>query len=65
MQQALDANILVNIGPVHSLSSSDETEVCALRWSSFAQAPRPSQGDANNPSVGKIGDDLIFRDAHL
>jgi hypothetical protein len=64
MQQAFDADVLVNIGPVHSLSSADEAKVCPLRGSGLRQAPGPSQWDTDNGSVGQIGDDLAFGDAH-
>jgi hypothetical protein len=64
MQQPFSADVLVNIGPMHSLPSPDQTKVCALRGSGFGQTPGPSQWDADNPPVGQIGDDLVFGDTH-
>src|ERR1700691_2250178 len=63
-EQAFDADVLVNIGLMHSLPGPDQTKVCALRGSGFGQTPGPSQRDADNPPVSQVGDDLVIGDAH-
>jgi hypothetical protein len=64
MQQAFDADILVNVGPMNTLPSPDQTKVRSLCGSSFGQSPGPSQWDADDPPVGEIRIDLVLSNAH-
>jgi hypothetical protein len=64
MQQAFDADVLVNVRPMHPLPGPYQAKVRSLRGGGFGQSPGPRQWDADNPSVGKVGDDLVFSDLH-
>ena len=39
VKHTLNAQVLIDVRPVHALTSADETEVCALRWGCFGQPP--------------------------
>jgi len=65
MQQALDADVFVNIGPMNSLAGSDDAQLRSLRRRGFGQPPRPRQRNADDSPVDEVGNDLVSRDADL
>jgi hypothetical protein len=60
MEQALYADVLINVRPMNSLTRSDETKVCPLRRCGFGQPPGPSQRHTDDTPVDQVGDDLVL-----
>jgi hypothetical protein len=54
MQHSFDADVLVNIWPVYSLTGSNDFKVVALNRRSFAQPPRPGQWHADHATVHEL-----------
>jgi hypothetical protein len=65
MQQSLDADVFVNVGPMNSLAKPYEPQVRSLRRRGFGQPPRPRQRNADDSPVDEVGNDLVSRDADL
>jgi len=51
----LDADVLIDIRPVNSLSGADNSPFRALSGRRFRKPPRPRQWHADNPAVNEIG----------
>jgi hypothetical protein len=60
VKHTLEADILVDIGPVHALTATDETEVLALFSRSIAEPPGPGEGDGDGTTVAEASDELIL-----
>jgi hypothetical protein len=60
MKQAVDADVLVNVRPVNSMTGSDEAKVRSLCGCGLGQPPGPGQRHADDTPVDQIGNDLVF-----
>src|SRR5918992_2429991 len=65
VKHALNAEVFIDIRPVHSLTAPDETPVRAFGRGCLRQAPGPSERHADHPSVREVGGDLVLGDAHI
>jgi len=63
-QQSVNADVLVDVWPVHSLAVSDDLPPCPLLGGSLREAPRPLERDADNPAIREVGDDSLVGHAH-
>lgn len=63
-EKAFDAQILVDVWPVDSLTITEQPPVLALRRLSVQQARKPREGDAEAPAVGEVDGKLVFSDGH-
>src|SRR5947207_7132260 len=55
-QHAFQANVLVNVGPVNSLTVPNDFPACSLLRSRIGEAPRPAERHTHNSAVGKADD---------
>lgn len=61
MQHPVQADVLIDIGPMHSLTTPNNTEVPAFRRCRIEETPRPIQRDADRTPVGQRGGDRVVR----
>jgi len=59
VKHPLKADVLVDIGPMHALTSTDETEVLALLGSGVGEPPRPGKGHSDGTTIAQASDDLV------
>jgi hypothetical protein len=52
-QQPFDGNVLVDIGPVDTVTTADEAPVLALGWGGVAQAGKPFQWRRKLAAIGQ------------
>src|SRR5438046_6161648 len=65
VEQALGAEVFIDVWPEHPLAGPDQPPVCSLRWSCLRQSPRPCQWDANDATVGKLCYDFVVGYLHV
>ena len=65
IKHAFDADVLVDIRPMYSLTGPDKTEIRPLLPGGLRQSPRPSKRHADYTTVGEVRDDLVLCDAHV
>lgn len=65
MKHAFDTDVLVDIGPVNSVTGPDETKVRSLLRRGLCQSPRPNKRHADNAAVYQVRDDLVLSNPHL
>ena len=63
VKHSLDAQIFIYVGPMNSLSISDDLVIVALNRRGVTQSPRPRQRDANNSAINEIKRNQIFGNA--
>jgi len=64
-QQALDADVLIQVGPVDSRTLSNEPPVSPLSGSTVAEAREPSETHTDRTAVGEIHGQGVVADAEL
>ena len=64
-EHAFDAEIFVDIQPMHSLAIADDCIILALSRSGLAQAPRPCQWNADDSPVDQMESDQIVRNRYV
>ncbi len=64
MEEVLDADVFVELGPMNSAPLADKPPIASFRGRSVKQPRIPGQRNGNRPAVGKLDDQIIVAEAY-
>src|SRR5208337_680235 len=64
-QQALGANVLVDVGPMNTISATGELPVAALFGGGMEQPWIPSEGDRDRPAILQANAKRVLIETHV
>src|SRR5439155_17945927 len=64
-EQSLDAEVLVDVGPMDALAVGDQLELCALPWRRVEEAREPRKRDAEFSPIVELDAELVTGDRDL
>src|SRR5205823_1288787 len=65
VKHALDTQVFVDVGPVHTLSIADDFVIVTLSRRRLNESPRPYQRNADDSAVDKMKRDQIIRNSYV
>ena len=55
VEQAVRAQIFVDVGPVNAVAVANQCPVRSLGWRRIGESPRPGEGNTDDPSIDEVG----------
>ena len=62
VEQAVRAQIFVDVGPVNAVAVANQRPVRSLGWRRIRESPRPGERNTDDPSIDEVGGNEFIGD---